>query len=619
MDANNNKLLPSVAIVVPNYNGQRHLQSCFESLQQLNYPPDKIEIICVDNNSSDGSVAFLKDKFPDVHCVEAETNLGFAKGCNLGVYQSQSDYVAFLNNDAKVDKNWLLALVEAVQQDKETVCAAAKMLDWAGQTIDFVEGHLNFYGFARQIARRTEIEAGDFAQPKPILIPCGGAMLVDRQVFLEVGGFDEDYFMFFEDVDLGWRLWVLGYKVVFAPKAITYHRGHATAKKVARSRINFLHERNALATIIKNYEQSNLDKILPVALFLAMHRTTDYLQNSNIAPDMLQPHHWRTLPDHKFKQKIAVGQLAPLMAAHDVIANMSSLMVKREAIQSKRKRSDEEIINLFGQPFWVYSVSAHLKVDYFLAQGKLAEIFHISEIFQTAGKQILVLSHVGLPMFGFPASPESLRVEAIGQGLEARGHKILYAMPESLIADYPVPNRLKKIAWHSKNVEEIILYSAPDIMIVCHWQILEFMRLGTYRPLVLDCDTINTTANGNIPLPAAQKKESLKNVDLFVYSLENKRQSLISWLKQEGLPIEAESIQIVPIKTPSSGPEGIEALDAFCRKPFMRPDKPEISHRPLLGLPARAWQILNKSGLAGLKENIRQYIAWRIKLMKRET
>src|SRR5439155_7651017 len=99
----------------------------------------------------------------------------------------------------------------------------------------------------------------------PLLFACGGSMLVQRDVFLAVGGFDPDYFAFFEDVDLGWRLWLLGYRVTLTPSAITYHRHHGTTNVIPNHRVHVLYERNALYTIYKNYDEEHLDRILPAS------------------------------------------------------------------------------------------------------------------------------------------------------------------------------------------------------------------------------------------------------------------------------------------------------------------------------------------------------------------
>jgi GT2 family glycosyltransferase len=107
---------------------------------------------------------------------------------------------------------------------------------------------------------------------RPFLFACGGAMLIRRDLFLEVGGFDPDYFAYFEDVDLGWRLWLLGHRVVYAPRAVVYHRHHGSWQTVNDAKKWLLAERNTLYTIVKNYEDDHLARILPAALLLILQR-----------------------------------------------------------------------------------------------------------------------------------------------------------------------------------------------------------------------------------------------------------------------------------------------------------------------------------------------------------
>jgi len=221
--------LPRATVIVVNYNGREHLADCFPSLASLLYPRDKLEIIMVDNGSRDGSVEFIRDNFPQIKIIQNDRNLGFAQASNIGARGASGEYVAFLNNDMRVDPHWLIELVKPVLRDRDVVCAASKILSWDGKRIDFVGGALNFYGHGFQLDYgKGNID--DYTQERPLLFACGGATLIDKEVFLECGGFDEDYFAFFEDVDLGWRLWILGYKVLFAPKAIAYHKHHGTSK-----------------------------------------------------------------------------------------------------------------------------------------------------------------------------------------------------------------------------------------------------------------------------------------------------------------------------------------------------------------------------------------------------
>src|SRR5262249_22236831 len=154
-------------------------------------------------------------------------------------------------------------------------------------------------------------------------------------VFLLAGGFDEDYFAFFEDIDFGWRLWVLGYRVLYVPGSTAYHKGHATGSKLPAHQLRVLYERNALATLIKNYDDENLTRVLPAAVLLAGKRALVYGQAED---DPFRP--WAK--DGAESQPIKrvgishVVALADLADAADVVWN------KRAVVQEARRRSDRE-------------------------------------------------------------------------------------------------------------------------------------------------------------------------------------------------------------------------------------------------------------------------------------
>ena len=133
-----------VSVVVPNWNGKHHLESCFSSLDKLAYP-GQVEFILVDNGSVDGSVAFMARHFPRVKLIRNTTNQGFAAACNAGAELANSPIVAFLNNDMRVDPSWLSELVKPINAG-ETNCTASLILSWDGSVVNFAGGGMNFHG-----------------------------------------------------------------------------------------------------------------------------------------------------------------------------------------------------------------------------------------------------------------------------------------------------------------------------------------------------------------------------------------------------------------------------------------------------------------------------------------
>jgi len=262
--------LPTVSVLVLNHNGLEHLGPCFASLRELEYPSDKLELMLVDNDSSDGSIEYVQARFPTVRIVHHPENYGVSKGNNLGAREASSRLVAFLNNDMRVDRRWLIELVQPLLRDSDVVCAASKILRWHGQRIDYAGALMNVLGYGYQEGWGEPPTMHD--REKFTLAPCGGAMLVDREVFLESGGFDEHYFSFYEDLDLGWRFWVLGYKVVYVPRAVVFHVHHGSWRGVPDEKKAVLYQRNAFSTLFKNYSDEDLSRILPVALLLYLRR-----------------------------------------------------------------------------------------------------------------------------------------------------------------------------------------------------------------------------------------------------------------------------------------------------------------------------------------------------------
>jgi len=361
---------PMISVVIVNYNGEKHLEECFNSLQKLNYPAEKLELILVDNASVDNSLALMEEKFPQARIVRNASNTGFAKGCNTGVAEAKGSWVAFLNNDTKVDKNWLAELAKEIGDDSK-VCFASKILKWDGKTVDFVGGELNFYGMAFQ-KDFEEADGPKFSKKGPLLFACGGAMLINKEVFQKVGGFDEDYFAFFEDVDLGWRLWLFGYDVQYVPASIVFHKNHSTASALPSGQKQLLYERNALFSIIKNYDDAHLEAVLPSSLLLTVRRA---MVHAGINKENYYIEKAKTSTDSETIPSVSTSSI---VALDDLIDALPALMEKRQFVQRNRQRSDDEIKTLFSNPF-----RSVCDAPYFLdGEQKLVNLFNLRSLFE---------------------------------------------------------------------------------------------------------------------------------------------------------------------------------------------------------------------------------------------
>jgi GT2 family glycosyltransferase len=336
--------LPTISVIVLNYNGRADLETCLASLAELNYPRGKLELIVVDNASTDDSVPWLKQTHPDVHLIESSTNLGFAGGNNLGARSASGSYLAFLNPDTRVDKDWLIALVETVAQGADITCAGSVQLNWAGDDVDYAgrpDDAMDLYP-GHTVDTLTSLKA---AADVPLLFASGGAMLVRRDVFLELGGFDEYYFLYCEDVDLGWRLWLRGYRVLRSTRSIVYHKRGASSKKLDYKYVMGLAQKYTIYTILKNTETEHLWSILPGVLWYLVDRSRLFADS----------------------ESLSLGR-----AMQEITQEMGTIWNSRALTQSERVRADSEIFKLCGHPFGFLFTNANYTrfADYLSQSGE---------------------------------------------------------------------------------------------------------------------------------------------------------------------------------------------------------------------------------------------------------
>ena len=236
--------IPRVTIIIPNWNTQRWLSGCLDGLRAQIY--QDFHIILVDNGSTDDSVKFVKTNYPDVEILPFDTNRGFAAAVNAGIRQSNSEYVV----DTVPQPNWLEHLVEIIEQNDPSVGGvASKMLSLDDPSIiDDAGNLLSWYGSACK--RGLGETAENYTEPDEVFSISGGASLYRRSFFNEVGFFDEDFVSYLEDVDLGLRGRLFGYRYLYAPEAKILHQW--SGARIPRPRYVYLCTRNRLALLVKN-------------------------------------------------------------------------------------------------------------------------------------------------------------------------------------------------------------------------------------------------------------------------------------------------------------------------------------------------------------------------------
>ena len=234
---------PKVSIIIVNYNGKELLQKCLDSLLNVRY--DNFEIILVDNNSTDGTVEFITKNYPSLIIIKLDSNKGFAEPNNVAAKISKGKYLLFLNNDTVVTPNFISEMVKVMETDKKIAVCQSLLLKPDGSVDssgDFID-HLGVvYNSKTKIDEIREVSSAR-----------GASMLVRSDIFEKLDGFDQKFFITFEDVDLCWRSWILGYRVLIIPTSIVYHEGGITIKKI-KSEIAFHGFKNQLAMKITNFE-----------------------------------------------------------------------------------------------------------------------------------------------------------------------------------------------------------------------------------------------------------------------------------------------------------------------------------------------------------------------------
>ena len=274
---------PSVSVLIVNWNRGSLLQACLQSLTQQSFK--NFETIVVDNGSMDGSGQLVRDKFPEVCLIPLENNLGFSAANNIGIRQARGKYIALLNNDTEVDPDWLEELVQVLETRKEIgFCASMILLHDRRDLADTCGDFYNIAGAGGKIGHLQK--ASSYNRPLEVFGACAGAAIYRRELLEELGGFDEDFFLAHEDTDLSFRAQLRGYRCLYVPTAVVYHRLHASLGQYSPKYVYYGH-RNLEYAYIKNMPLllllitlplHLLDVFLSFCFFLAKGRGLSFLK-----------------------------------------------------------------------------------------------------------------------------------------------------------------------------------------------------------------------------------------------------------------------------------------------------------------------------------------------------
>jgi len=316
--------LPFVSIVIINYNGMRFLKDCLESVLKTDYPAEKIEVMIVDNGSTDGSLEYIQENFQEVRLIKLSKNVGFAAAANIGASKSRGELVVFLNVDTLVEKNWLIELVRQIVSGPKIAVAGSSVLP-----MTFKQSHRYVTTVPYLTVLGSVIEIPTKKRKERIFCGSvhGAAFAVRKSIFKRIGGFDSTYFMYSDEVDLCHRAWLYGYEVVICPRSIVYHYGGGIAgggkESILYSRVSsalraYFGNRNSLVNIVKNFET----KMLIQGLLLSILFTLLLIIS----------------PIRKREKALLVRSWCSFLG------NLKHFLSERKAIELKRLRSDKWLI-----------------------------------------------------------------------------------------------------------------------------------------------------------------------------------------------------------------------------------------------------------------------------------
>jgi len=278
-------MYPSVDIIIPHYQRRDMLERCLDSLEKTNYP--SMSILVVDNGGSQAGLVFLVKRYRNARLLRLPENRGYSGGCNEGLKHSSADYVVFMNDDTEHDPLWLDALVRAALEDKDIGALQPKILslkdynkgkkifEYAGAA----GGMIDRMGYPWCLGRKfstIEQDRGQYDGGQDIFWASGVAMFVKRTVAEELGGFDDEFFMQMEEIDLSWRMKLAGYHVRSVPSSVVLHEGGASLHGGSAEKIYFNH-RNNIAMILKNRSTAGLLWVIPLRLLLEFAAAVFYL------------------------------------------------------------------------------------------------------------------------------------------------------------------------------------------------------------------------------------------------------------------------------------------------------------------------------------------------------
>ncbi len=327
-----NQLKSTICIIIVNWNGLAHLSDCLKSLAGQTFRD--FEIVLVDNGSADDSVLFVQEHYPWVKLVSLGENTGFARGNNLGLQHTDSDYIVTLNNDTRADPDWLQNLVKVANAYPRAGMVGSRICSFTDpDIIDSIGMGICADGMSRGRYRNKRWSEFHLPEVVDILFPSACAALYKREMIAEIGFFDEDFFAYAEDSDLGLRGVLSGWKAVLATDAVVYHKYSQTSGNLSPFKV-YLVERNHYWVALKNFPQGFL---LGLPLFTARR----YLEQLRVVL-------FGGGTGGEFRAGGTKGAIikALLKAIHDSFCGMPRMLCKRRQMMKNKRLTTREFSKL---------------------------------------------------------------------------------------------------------------------------------------------------------------------------------------------------------------------------------------------------------------------------------
>lgn len=333
---------PFVSIVTVSVNGKKWLKGLFTSILASDYPSNKLEVIYVDNGSTDGSIEYVKGLITNQlmsKIIKNNENLGWSPANNQGIKIAQGKIIFCISNDMEVDPKWIKEIVRAMNSDKTVGIVQCNSISlWDRKTPDSGMNYLDKFGFAYSYAPLKAVSDVFYAE--------GMAFAIRQEVVKEIGVLDEYFFMEYDDMDYSWRARLAGYRILFAPTAKVYHARGGTVGSTYFQRINNTkwYTRNHIVTIVKNYELGTILQVLPIVLSIEITKIIYLL--------IVKKNHMLAIAASK--------------GLFNVLRDMRIIFKKRIVIQNMRKISDKVLMESM-YPFNPWSLRMFLVLQ---AKGK---------------------------------------------------------------------------------------------------------------------------------------------------------------------------------------------------------------------------------------------------------